>query len=249
VSRTAPDLAALRPLVPAHSRAREVASRLSADIASGKLGPGSRLPTEHALMAALGVSRTVVREAVAALRSEGMVRTRQGVGAFVATDTQRQPFRIDPDGLRSLGDVVNLMELRTGIEVEAAGLAAERATALQIKEIANALREIDRAIARHEGAVDEDFGFHRRIADATNNPQFINFHDYLGRFIIPRQSVRVVAEPAAAQRDYLDLIQREHQRVYAAIRSHDVAAARAAMRSHLLNGRERYRKLATAKPR
>ena len=77
------------------------------------------------MTASLGVSRTVVREAVAVLRAEGLVETRQGVGAFVVRDVQRRPFRIDPDGLRSIGEVVQVMELRTGVEVEAAGIAAE----------------------------------------------------------------------------------------------------------------------------
>ena len=61
--------------------------------------PGAQLPTEQELIAATGVSRTVVREAVAALRAEGLVITRQGVGAFVA-DNARRPFRIDVDELR-----------------------------------------------------------------------------------------------------------------------------------------------------
>ena len=79
-------------------------------------------------MRAMGVSRTVVREAVAALRAEGLVTTRQGSGAFVATDASRVPFRIDPEGLSSIGDVLEVMELRLAIEIEAAALAAERIT-------------------------------------------------------------------------------------------------------------------------
>ena len=84
-------------------------ARLSNDITTGKLAPGARLPTEQEMMAAAGVSRTVVREAVAALRAEGLVVTRQGVGAFVAADVQRRPFRIDPDGLRSISEVLNVL--------------------------------------------------------------------------------------------------------------------------------------------
>ena len=72
-------------------------------------------------MARMGVSRTVVREAVAALRAEGLVITRQGAGAFVAADAGRMPFRIDPDGLGSIGDVLEVMELRLAIEVEGGG--------------------------------------------------------------------------------------------------------------------------------
>ena len=135
--------------------------RIAGEIRSGRLAPGARLPTEQELMAAMGVSRTVVREAVAALRAEGLVTTRQGSGAFVAADASRVPFRIDPDGLSSIGDVLEVMELRLAIEVEAAALAAERITPERLRPIARALRAIEAAIRRGEGAVNEDFAFHR----------------------------------------------------------------------------------------
>jgi len=78
------------------------------------------------MVAAMGVSRTVVREAVAALRADGLVVTRQGAGAFVAPDAERRPFRLALDGLPSIGAVLEIMELRASVEVEAAGLAASR---------------------------------------------------------------------------------------------------------------------------
>src|SRR5262249_4671285 len=129
----------LRPLGPPRNRAAEVAERLAGEIASGRIARGARLPTEQALTAALGVSRTVVREAVAALRAEGLVETRQGVGAFVVSDVQRRPFRIDPGELASLAEVVSVMELRTGVEIEAAGIAAERVNAASRAKIGKAL--------------------------------------------------------------------------------------------------------------
>src|SRR3954471_8706049 len=88
----------------------ELVTRLAADITSGKIPPGSQLPTEQELIAATGVSRTVVREAVAALRAEGLVVTRQGVGAFVPANARRS-FRVDLDQLSSLRDVLDVMEL------------------------------------------------------------------------------------------------------------------------------------------
>src|SRR3954471_18237935 len=105
----------------------ELVSRLTSDIPSGRLPPGSRLPTEQEMIAATGVSRTVIREAVAALRADKLVITRQGVGAFVP-ENARPPLRIAFDRLSPLRAVLEVMELRTGIEIEAAGLAAERAT-------------------------------------------------------------------------------------------------------------------------
>jgi GntR family transcriptional regulator, transcriptional repressor for pyruvate dehydrogenase complex len=234
----------LRPLGPARNRSAEVIDRLGAEIASGRMPRGARLPSEQALTAALGVSRTVVREAVAALRAEGLVETRQGVGAFVVRDVQRRPFRIDPEELRSLGEVLNVMELRTGIEIEAAGVAAERVTAAARKQIARALKAIDAALRRGEAAVDEDFAFHQAIAEATGNPYFTRFLEFLGRFLIPRQSIRVGLRRPADLRTYLERIQGEHRGIYAAIEAGDPDAARAAMRSHLTNSRRRYERLA-----
>src|SRR6478736_8511345 len=149
-------LSAGRPLPAPKSLAHELITRLTADITSGNIPPGARLPTEQELIAATGVSRTVVREAVAALRAEGLVLTRQGVGAFVA-DAPRRPFRIDGDELASLHHVIEVMELRTGIEVEAAGLAAERASAADLRRIEGAYEAMHTAIGRGDAAVDEDF--------------------------------------------------------------------------------------------
>src|SRR5436190_20294063 len=123
----------LKRLAPARNLTEEVVDQLASDIRRGKRAPGSRLPTEQALMRALGVSRTVVREAIAALRSEGLVVTRQGSGAYVAADGSRVPFRIaKPDGSSTIADVLKIMELRLAVELEAAALAAERATAPQV---------------------------------------------------------------------------------------------------------------------
>jgi DNA-binding FadR family transcriptional regulator len=237
--------APFRPLGPPKNRTGEVVERLAAEIASGRLAPGARLPTEQALTAALGVSRTVVREAVAALRAEGLVETRQGVGAFVVRDVQRRPFRIDPDGLSSIGEVVQVMELRTGVEVEAAGVAAEHAGAAARGRIAKALDAIDAAIARGDAAIDEDFAFHQAIAQATGNPHFQSFLDFLGRFLIPRQSVRVeLSKRRGGLRAYLQRIQREHRAIAGAIVAGDATGARRAMRRHLYGSRQRYQRLA-----
>jgi GntR family transcriptional repressor for pyruvate dehydrogenase complex len=216
---------------------------LAAEIANGRLLPGSRLPTEQQLTAALGVSRTVVREAVAVLRAEGLVETRQGVGAFVMGDVQRRPFRIDPDGLSSIAEVVQVMELRTGVEVEAAGIAAQRVNVHARGRVAKALQAIEAAIARGEAAIDEDFAFHQAIAQATGNPHFSRFLEFLGRLLIPRQSVRVSLKRGQDLRSYLQRIQKEHRDIAKAITAGDVAGARRAMRRHLQGSRQRYQRL------
>ena len=234
----------LRPVTPPRRLTREIAERIADEIATARLPPGAKLPTEQEMVEAMGVSRTVVREAVAALRARGLVVTRQGAGAFVAADADRRPFQLAFDGLPSIAEVLDVMELRASVEVEAAGLAAERGTAAARRQVAAALKAIDAALARGDGAIDEDFAFHRAIAMATGNPQFGSFLEYLGRFIIPRQSIRVAAHRPEGQRAYLETFQREHAAITAAIVARDPAAAREAMRRHLANSQERYRQLA-----
>jgi len=242
ISRAEDRPSGFQPLSAPRSLTQQLFTRLAADITSGKLPAGSRLPTEQEMIAATGVSRTVVREAVAHLRAEGLVLTRQGVGAFVAENVRR-PFRIDFDESSSLREVLNVMELRTGMEIEAAGLAADRASAAEVKKITESYEAIDAAIEGGENAVDQDFAFHCAIADATGNPQFRRFLEYLGRFIIPRQTIWGRSAPVL-KRTHLDMFQKEHRLILQAIRDHAVTKARAAMREHLLNSRRRHQKLA-----
>jgi DNA-binding FadR family transcriptional regulator len=228
---------------PENNLAEQVMARLSADIRGGRLAPGTRLPTEQRLTAELGVSRTVVREAVAALRADGLVVTRRGSGAYVA-DPSAGPFRIGPPRTTSLSDILNVMELRLAVEVQAAGLAAERASRRQLVSIRAAWRAIDAALTRGEGAVVEDFAFHRAIAEATGNDQFPRFLAYLGSHVIPRQSVRLDMDTPDERRLYLERIQAEHTCIVTAIADSEPGEARRAMRDHLTRSLDRYRTLA-----
>jgi GntR family transcriptional repressor for pyruvate dehydrogenase complex len=245
-ARSPATLSSLQPIGPARSLVMEIGRRIAADIAGGRLMPGTRLPTEQEMMGAMGVSRTVVREAVATLRAEGLVATRQGIGSFVAEQPSQALFRIEPGQAASLADALHVMELRTAVETESAGLAAGRATTAQRRTIHAALAEIDAAIERGEPAISEDFAFHAVIADATGNPQFRRFLDFLGRFIIPRASVRI---HALNIRSYMLNFQQEHRSIVAAIDAGSVVQAQAAMRAHLVSSSARYRALAPEQAR
>ena len=234
----------IRPLAPARKLSRALFEQLADQIKSGRLSAGERLPTEQALTRAARVSRTVVREAVAALRAEGLVITRQGVGAFVSAEPQRAPFRIEPESLQSLADILNVMELRLGVEIESAGIAAERASRAQRRSIGAALEAIERAADGGKLAIDEDLAFHRAIAEATGNAEFPRFLQFIGRHLIPRRTVSGLPERMGGNRAYLALIQEEHRRIYLAIEAGDPKSARNAMRRHLTRSLARYRKLA-----
>src|ERR671914_1175926 len=114
-SGTETSLATFRRVTAPRGLTREVVDRIAADIRRGRLQPGARLPSEQDMIAGLGVSRTVVREAIAALRAQGLVTTRQGVGAFVADGAIGPPFRLETGGLRSIAEVIQVMELRMGL--------------------------------------------------------------------------------------------------------------------------------------
>ena len=141
------------------------------------------------MIAATGVSRTVVREAVAALRADGLVVTRQGVGAFVA-DNVRRPFRIDFDELRRCARCSTSWSCAPASRSKPRGSPPIAARAPQMRKIADASMRSSAAIERGEDASTRISRFHCSIADATGNPQFRRFLEYLGRFIIPRQTIR-----------------------------------------------------------
>jgi GntR family transcriptional repressor for pyruvate dehydrogenase complex len=236
----------LRPLSRVRSRSDEIVERLAQQIIGGSLSAGAKLPSEQEMMVAMGVSRTVVREAVAALRARGLVVTRQGAGAFVSNDPRRQSYMIDPEGLGSLTSVIEVMELRMAVEAEAAAIASERASAVQLKAIRQAQKMFSKAVARGERSINEDYAFHDAIAVATQNGRFIEFLHFLGRLIIPRQSIRTFEDTDALRR-YLQKVEREHQAIAEAVEARAPSKARELMRRHLLNGRERYRQLAAGK--
>jgi GntR family transcriptional regulator, transcriptional repressor for pyruvate dehydrogenase complex len=225
------------------NRTSQLIDILRSEIRARKLQPGERLPTEQELVARYQVSRTVVREAIASLRAEGLVTTRQGAGAFVAEGAAARPFRIVSDELRSLTEVLDVMQLRLAVEVEAAGIAAESRNARALNELGRCLDVIDDAIRAGEAAIEEDFAFHFAVAAATGNPQFERFMRFLGSVIIPRQTLRVGMGDGEQRRLYLTQIQVEHRAIYAAIRDANSDEARRTARSHLERSRERYQRL------
>jgi GntR family transcriptional repressor for pyruvate dehydrogenase complex len=233
----------LTPLSPPTNLTSELVRRLASEIRAGRLNPGDRLPTEQALMRQAGVSRTVVREAVSALRAEGLVTTRQGVGAFVTDPTTRGQVRIDPEEMRSLTDVLQVIELRIAIETEAAGLAAERRDTAALERIETATLAFAAAVAAGESAVTQDLEFHRAIFAATGNGFFPRFMEFLGPMLIPRQTVRTQMEDGVTRSTYLQKVREEHARIAGAIAAGQALAARSAMRRHLIASRDRYAQL------
>ncbi len=211
-------------------------------IASGAIAPGQRLPSEARLCEEFGVSRTVVREAVAVLRADGLVEARQGAGVFVLA---AQPDTGSPFGdvdYQSVASVVEMLELRVAVEVEAAALAARRHSPVEIERILEAAALVKARAAAEAPTTEADFGFHIAIAKATHNPRFVEFLTMLGAGAIPRHALRPLAVGPASG-GYLDRISDEHTAIAEAILEGNGMAAGQAMRRHLEGAQKRYRGL------
>jgi GntR family transcriptional repressor for pyruvate dehydrogenase complex len=217
--------------------AEQLVRSVQARIESGELAPGARLPTEQALGERFGVSRAVVREAIARLKADGYVATRQGAGAFVAGEPGHASFRLGPDGRIDPDELGQLFELRAAVEVATARLAAERRTRTDLEAIRRALREVGRAIEEGTDGVAADGAFHRAIAAAAHNGHLQRFVEFLGyHFAETRRPAwteagRRTRRPHAAQR--------EHERIFAAIARRDAAGAARAAADHLRSSASR----------
>lgn len=207
-----------------------IAAQIGGDITEGRLKPGDKLPTEHFLAKSLGVSRSVVREAIAQLRNEGLVETRQGVGAFV-TERQARLIRIDEGELFERDSFRDLFQLRIPLEIEAAGLAALHHKAEDMERLDEALAQMTGAEKWTEQGIIADLAFHRAVADATGNDYFSMF---IG-FIAERISLAInEARAKAVLEEIVNITIEEHVVIRDAIASRNPKAAREAMRRHLM---------------
>lgn len=217
--------------------ARDIAERIE----NGEYLIGQRIPIEAQLCDIYNVSRTVVREAMAHLRSEGLVESRQGIGVFVSGQGGLT-LKISADEAGELAQILEILELRLGVEVEAAGLAAHRRDDGQMGDIHNTLSMADDIEVFAEKPRELDFAFHMAIAQATGNGYMPRFMSFIGPVIIPRSQLIHASVPKIT-REYLSKMLEEHRRIAQAIDRRDVVGAREAMRFHLAGSLERYRKL------
>lgn len=232
----------LRPRKKSQSLSQEVVNAISELITNGRLKPGDKLPTESEIMSTQGVSRTVVREAISRLQAANLVETRHGIGTFVLEPPKTGNIHIDPATITTMKDLLALLELRISLETETAGLAAARRSDAQLQEIRQALDALRDNLAQGKDTIDADFRFHFQIANATANRYFIEIISHLGNGVIPRKRLDTAQLARDQQASYLDRVQREHEDIYEAIARRDTEAARAAMRNHLTNSRERLRR-------
>ncbi|WP_342592298.1 FadR/GntR family transcriptional regulator [Oceaniglobus trochenteri] len=213
---------------------------LREEIRSGKHPVGARLPTERELIQRFDVSRVCVREALAALRSMGLVSSRQGSGVYVS-DAQAEGNGVLLTATTH-AEILDCLELRLAIEVEAVGLAAMRRSPSQLDAMTDCLVEMRRCIEAGSPSDEADWAFHRAVAAAGGNKYFTRLMDGLGARAIPRNSL-----PGQKRDATWETAQHaEHMAILQAVSAQDRDAARATMRTHLTNAMARYREMRVA---
>lgn len=224
-----------------------VAEKLREMIRRRKLKPGDRIPTEAELGQTYGVSRTVIREAIISLRSEGLLVARQGIGVFIAAPSAAR-FEVDWNAIRTLPKTIMVMELRLAVEVEAAGLCALRRTKSEAVDIRRRMEKVDAEQQDPRTAnILYDYQFHLAIAKASRNPHIHELLKYMAPVVMPRVKLAAIVDDSSKDA-YYRMIHAEHAAIVAAIEAKDDVAARKHMRAHIAAAIERLRKLAATIP-
>lgn len=232
--------------IPARALTDSVAEQLLEKIEGGAFPRGAKLPTEAVLSEEFGVSRTVIREAIARLKYEGLVESRQGSGVFVTDQAGIRPLRIDFTDTGTLESVLQIVELRRSIEAEVAAQAARRRTDTAMTNIDAALAHLDATVAEGGDGVQADVAFHRAIAEATGNPYFLKTLAFLSQYL--ETATRVTRTNEARREDFSRQVREEHQAIVAAIRAGDADAARNAAQTHMYNAARRLSQLGEDTP-
>lgn len=218
------------------SLADRVYDRLLTGIVEGRYPQGARLPPEADLAGANGVSRPVVRAALARLRDDGIIASRRGSGSYVLRRPNPSVMRFVPLG--SITDIQRCYEFRIELEGAAAAWAARRRDEGDLAAIEAAFALMDRRYAEHDKGVDADAALHAAIVAASKNPFFVTVQQALADQIafgmtLSRSLSMLLSD--ARQR----LVQAEHRAVIDAIAAQDAEAARAAMERHIAAARDR----------
>ncbi len=197
---------------------------------------GARLPSEARLAEMFGVSRAIVREALVRLASDGITEARRGAGSFVKSRPSERLTAFMP--LAELPTTLGSYEVRFVLEAEAARLAAQRRTAEQMAELDAAMAALREALLSSAPAHAEDMELHRRIAEATGNPAFLQAFDALWADVekVMRAGVDI---SRARPPEVIAVMLEEHEVIVDSIRAQDPERAALAMRWHLGEGRRR----------
>jgi GntR family transcriptional regulator, transcriptional repressor for pyruvate dehydrogenase complex len=226
----------LEPMRPRPNLAADAAAALTRSIRDGSLAPGDRLPSETELARQLGVSRPVVREAIAYLKADGIVASRRGLGLFVNRQDTLRLHRAEIDA--SEQSILEFLEFRLGLETEASRLAALRRTPADIQRMEaalDALREADEAGANSAA---HDLSFHLAVADAAHSPLYRKVLEFVSGPLLT--SIEAMRAKDRGARVHVEIRRRDHDRILDRIRAGDPTGAGLAMRDHIQESYRRY---------
>ncbi|MDR3097401.1 MAG: FCD domain-containing protein [Paraburkholderia sp.] len=224
-----------------------VIQALNDKIDRGEYAPGAKIPIEQELCNEFGVSRTVIREAVASLKLGRRLIARHGVGVFVAEAGRQQD---EPDFISgaTLNNSMHVLELRIGVETESAAYAAQRRSEAHLQALKEVYARMEIVSAEDDAeCARADFEFHLAIATCSENPHFASILRTLGQEITIDLRLKHAKADAKERKTYIRRIQREHADILDAIERQDEAAARRAMRRHLNESLERYHNLSSSR--
>lgn len=216
----------------------EVATAIASRIYDGTLAQDERIPTEAQLCAEFEVSRHVVREAIARLRDDGLLISKQGLGVFVTNRASEQPFRLRVGDLSSQRQLIWIYELRMAIETAAAGLAAQHRNKVELEELELHLTKMRVEQLTPDESAAADLAFHKTVAQASHNPYYRDLMNYLAGTLIANLSI--ARENSLSKGVPADAL-REHDNILEAIRSKEPIAAERAAKNHLMRSLERLR--------
>jgi DNA-binding FadR family transcriptional regulator len=242
----APAAAATLPSLTAVARGNltdRVQDALRQRILSGEWPAGTRLPAIERLAAGAGVSRTVAREAVRALATQGLLEVVHGHGTVVAASTTRPVVEALRHGMRASADLLGIVEVRLALEVEAAALAAERRGAEDLGTLRHAAARLQalRSSPGDGGFVQADVAFHEAIVRATHNPIFVmvaaSIAELLEETRLALATGRAAPAPAPPATGGESLPE-SHTVILERIEAGDPQGAAGAMRRHLMRVRD-----------
>jgi len=228
----------LEPMSPRASLVTDVTDQLAQSI-QRDLRPGDRMPAENDIARQLGVSRPVVREALAFLRADGLVETRRGQGLYVS---HQEVLRIRSEDVSSSNiSIIELLELRRGLEGETVRMAAERRTPDDIERLRARLNAIHEAEAAGRDGVEEDLDFHIEIARISRNSLHIKVMRFLTSTL--RTAISKMRADDEKRPDYIATRRDRHDAIAALVIEGKADKAHRAMIEHMSETIERYGKL------
>ncbi|SIS51641.1 FadR/GntR family transcriptional regulator [Paracoccus saliphilus] len=223
------------PLARGQTLSDQATEALRRYVVNGDWPVGSMLPSEAALSQKLDVSRSVIREAVSRLKAEGLLASHQGRGAFVSSNRSRMGFSIDEQDVDNRRKLAQILELRLGVEIEAAAIAAIRRDNADLEQIHAAVSAFA-AVQKFgpeqvRAGVDADLQFHRAICVATQNDYYLGLFNYLSASL--RETIEAGRNRSVERGGDSREAAEEHRAVAEAIEAQDSLAARKLMRKHL----------------